>query len=191
MEYIKLLTLIERIGNMIRDDEIAKGYDLEIEPLHTQILGYLYMCNKYSKIPQAIGEFVGCKAEAVKSAIRLLEDKELIESVSPDGAMRYELTEKGNKYVCQHYPPHHVVSAIIGLKSENRQLLDGLLTEMLKGIKRTNGGKVFGTCSTCRHFRQNGLSRTNWCGLAQEALTDEDSVKICHEYEESTRDLHH
>jgi hypothetical protein len=62
----------------------------------------------------------------------------------------------------------------------------GRLVEELRSVLATalarNGGKAFGACRTCRHFRSRlhkGTDTPHHCSLLDAALSEADSRAIC------------
>ena len=66
------------------------------------------------------------------------------------------------------------------LPAAEQAVLSQLLTRLLSAWQHARHGKTFGVCHSCRHFRPGQTSHQ--CGLTGEALSDEDSARICREH---------
>jgi hypothetical protein len=70
--------------------------------------------------------------------------------------------------------------ALAALSAAERSATEAGLTKLLAAWQRDRGGRSFGVCHSCRHFldRPEGYR----CGLTGEALSEEDSTRICREH---------
>ncbi len=180
----RIASLIERLGNLLRAEERTSGTGLL--PVHVQMLSYLSVCNRYSDTPAAVTEFVGATKGTSSQSIAVLERKGFLRK-RPDAAdgrvVHLNLTAKGRKFAENNFPPDKFGSAIGEMKPDDRAALTRLLTGLLASLQKENGGRMFGVCHTCRHFRRDALPGSHQCGLTLEPLTDDESMKICREHE--------
>jgi hypothetical protein len=58
---------------------------------------------------------------------------------------------------------------------------EAALESLLRALQRARGGRTFGICHTCRHFRRL-RGGGNRCGLTGEPLSVSDSRRICREH---------
>ena len=180
----RILSLIERLGNLVRAEGRASGAGLE--PVHRDILGYLSVCNRYSDTPAAVTEYLGATKGTTSQSIGVLERKGYLKKRSDkeDGrVVHLGLTPKGRRLAGGVAIPDGFAGALSDLEPGERDSLARLLTELLAGVQRRNGGRMFGVCRTCRFFGENALSGSHQCGLTLEPLSDGDSLKICREHE--------
>ena len=180
----RIASLIERLGNLLRVEERASGEGLL--PVHVQMLSYLSVCNRYSDTPAAVTEFVGATKGTSSQSIAVLERKGFLRK-RPDGAdgrvVHLGLTAKGRRFVENNFPPDAFGAAIGKMKPGDRASLARLLTGLLSSLQKGNGGRTFGVCHTCRHFRKDALPGSHQCGLTLEPLSGDESIKICREHE--------
>lgn len=180
----KILSLIERLGNLVRAEGRASGAGLE--PVHRDILGYLSVCNRYSDTPAGVTEYLAATKGTTSQSIGVLERKGYLRK-RPDRedgrVVHLSLTPKGRKLSDAGAIPDGFAGALSDLEPGERETLARLLTELLTGLQRRNGGRTFGVCRTCRFFGENALPGSHQCGLTLEPLSDGDSLKICREHE--------
>jgi len=181
---VKIASLIERLGNLLRAEERSSGAGLL--PVHVQMLSYLSVCNRYSDTPAAVTEFLGATKGTSSQSIAVLERKGFLRK-RPDGAdgrvVRLDLTAKGRRFVERNFPPAGFGSAIEEMKPGDRTALARLLTGLLASLQKGNGGRMFGVCNTCRFFKKDALPGSHQCGLTLEPLAEDESMKICREHE--------
>ena len=190
MDNTKIASLIERIGNLLRSGERASGSDSGLQTVHVQILGYLSQCNRYSNTPIGVTEFVGSTKGTTSQSINILEKKGFINK-SPDEedgrVIHLKLTDKGEHFVKDEFPPREFKAALDGLNSNDTERLSQLLTKLLIQLQRKNNGKLFGVCHTCKHFNKFGSGDKHQCGLTLEPLSEKESYQICREHEQPTK----
>jgi len=188
-ESTKIVNLIERLGNLIRAGERSSGAKHGLQPVHVQILNYLSICNRYSNTPAGVTSFLGFTKGTVSQSVNVLERKGLI-TKSPDArdvrVVRLNLTEAGRRFIESEFPQQDILATLDEMHFGERQNLTGLLTDLLIGLQHRNGGRLFGECRTCRHFRKDAFGDSHQCGLTLEPLSDDDSTKICRENELQT-----
>jgi DNA-binding MarR family transcriptional regulator len=180
----RIASLIERLGNLLRAEERNSGTGLM--PVHVQMLSYLSVCNRYSDTPAAVTEFVGATKGTTSQSIGVLERKGFLRKRldSEDGrVIHLDLTAKGRRFVENNFPPPEFGASVEEMKPGDREYLSRLLTGLLVSLQRRNGGRTFGVCHTCRHFRKDALPGSHQCGLTLEPLSGDESIKICREHE--------
>jgi len=187
MGNIKVASLIERLGNLLRSEERTAGSNSGLQSVHVQMLGYLSQCNRYSDTPVAVTEFVGATKGTTSQSINILEKKGFIlkRPDKVDGrVIHLDLTDKGARFVKNEFPPREFRDALNGLNSDDRESLAILLTRLLIQLQRKNNGKLFGVCHTCKYFKEFGFSDSHQCGLTLEPLSEKESFQICREHEQ-------
>lgn len=180
----KILSLVERLGNLMRAGARASGDGLE--PVHREILGYLSVCNRYSDTPAGVTDYLGATKGTTSQSIGVLERKGLVKKRpdKEDGrVVHLVLTATGRKMNGGGDVPEAFAEALSEMEPGEKETLVRLLSKILTGLQRRNGGRTFGVCRTCRFFRENALPRSHQCGLTLEPLSDVDSLKICREHE--------
>jgi DNA-binding MarR family transcriptional regulator len=180
----ELLELVACLGRLLTGDARRRAGTLDLQPVHLQALLYLRDANRYSNTPQALAEYLGSTKGTVSQSLLLLYRKGLIERQADerDGRIvRLKLSAAGASLLREGASARQWRSAL-GTAQEDEiasavRVLAGVLTE----LQRQRGGRSFGVCSTCAHFRCEG-ARSFRCGLTSEALSVADSRRICREH---------
>ena len=139
MNNARIASLIERIGNLLRSEERVSGAESGLQAVHVQILNYLSQCNRYSNTPIGVAEFIGATKGTTSQSINVLESKGFINKIpdKEDGrVIHLKLTNKGNKFVGDQFPPTEFKSALDGLDSKDAKKLSELLTKFLIQLQR-------------------------------------------------------
>ena len=171
---------------MIRAGERSSGMEHGLQPVHVQVLSYLLSCNRYSNSPAGVTDFMGVTKGTVSQSVNVLERKGLI-TKSPDAGdgrvVHLNVTEAGRQFIESEFSQQDILATLDEMHFGERQNLAGMLTDLLIGVQHRNGGRMFGECRTCRHFRKDAVGDSHQCGLTLEPLSDDDSTKICRENE--------
>ena len=176
-----LLSLIERIGNLLRSEERKLLKPLELLPIHLDILNYLSVCNKYSNNAGALTKYLDNTKGTTSQSIKVLEEK------------GYVLKKKaeGDKRLVNLYLTEKAFGLLERLSSENSQkILDGenieaaedVLRSILRSIQISNKNRTFGVCRTCGFFIDEGGGSLR-CGLTRERLLLYETKQICQEHQ--------
>ncbi|KAB2832447.1 MAG: winged helix-turn-helix transcriptional regulator [Candidatus Dadabacteria bacterium] len=180
----RIQSLIERLGNLMRAGARASGGGLE--PVHREILGYLSVCNRYSDTPAGVTDYLGATKGTTSQSIGVLERKGFLKKRpdKEDGrVVHLVLTAVGRRMTGDGTVPEAFAEALLDMGPGEKETLARLLSKILTGLQRRNGGRTFGVCRTCRFFGENALPGSHQCGLTLEPLSDGDSFKICREHE--------
>ncbi len=181
----QISSLIERLTRMIRAGEHMS----DLNPAQWEALRYLSRCNKLSNSPGAVTRYLSATKGTVSQTLIALERKGLIDKTARAGDARsveLALTKQGRAKLAED--PWKVLDETageLGDKTTKRLLraLDDLVA--LELTKR--GGRRFGTCRSCRFFREKGADSKHagphLCLLADEPLSKSDTRKICVEFE--------
>lgn len=186
MKQVRIASLIERIGNLLRSEERALGAESGLQTVHVQILSYLSQCNRYSNTPAGVTEFVGSTKGTTSQSINILENKGFINKVpdKEDGrVVHLELTGKGETFIESNIPLAEFSDILDILDSDEAERLLKTLNKLLVQLQASNNGRLFGVCHTCSHFKKYGLGEIHQCGLTLEALSEKESYQICREHE--------
>ena len=186
-ELSPLYTLIERIGNLLRNELRTAGAPCELEPVHWQALDYLGRANAYSNTPIAVADYLGLTKGNVSQRLIALERAGFIKR-SPDtkdGRVSHlALTAKGRALLSAQVPPTTWREALGVLPRDTQDTLEQGLSELLRALQRSRNSRSFGVCHTCRLFQREGKQFR--CGLTHEPLAEEQTRKICREHEVKT-----
>ena len=108
MNKLKMALLLERIGNLLRSEEKARGAAVGLQSVHLRILGYLSRCNRYSNTPAGVTEYLGTTKGTVSQSINILEQRGFIEKRADENdgrVVRLLLTTEGRSFVEGSQPP--------------------------------------------------------------------------------------
>lgn len=144
---------------------------------HAEILDYLSKCNHYSNTALALTEYLGLTKGSLSQSLKLLEGKGLIKRTPcPDDkrVARLSLTAEGAAILAS-------VSAQIPDLSLKDSDDEQALMHILSAWQHQHGLRGFGLCGSCRYNQT--LDAGNFlCGLTNDALTKDDTEKICREF---------
>lgn len=172
--------LLERLANLLRAEERAVGQELGLQPVHLQALAYLARANRYSDSPIAVADWLGLTKGTVSQTLKVLQERGFVQaSNDATDARRVRLrpTAKGRRALGR-LPPAVLQEA---LGDEDAGDIVASLEHLLVAIQRSRGGRAFGVCHTCRHFRSDDDGFR--CGLTGEPLPAEQTERLCREHE--------
>jgi DNA-binding MarR family transcriptional regulator len=181
-----LYPLLERLGNLLRHDLRAAGADDDLEPVHLQALDYLARANRYSDTPVGVAEYLGLTKGNVSQRLIALERAGLLrrEADPHDGRVSHLVpTAAGRARLRAAVPPWPWGAALDGVPAATRTALAEGLRTLLSALQRERGGRSFGVCHTCVHFRRSPAGAQ--CGLTGEPLAAAQTLRICREHAEA------
>ncbi|MCB2055160.1 MAG: winged helix-turn-helix transcriptional regulator [Geminicoccaceae bacterium] len=174
--------LIERLARVLQNDAHKHG----LKPAQWEALRYLAAANRFSRSPGALTAWLGVTKGTVSQTLQALERKGLIEKRPAPGdrrGVRLDLTEAGDRLLADD-PMGDLDAAVAGLPREAREALGASLEAVLKAMLARRGGRPFGACRSCMHFRPNhDRGAPHLCNLLNEPLSVEDGERICVEQE--------
>lgn len=177
----RLHELLERLGNLLRA-EARGGIEPGLQPVQAQALGYLLRCNRYSDSPAAVAEFLGLTKGTVSQTLAVLQLRGLVLTAddAADGRrVHLRLSAKGRRVAERLTSP--LLAEALAAVPHAGELADQL-EQLLVAMQRARGGRTFGVCRTCRHFRP-AAAGGGVCGLTGEPLPAEQTTRICREHE--------
>ena len=169
----------ERLGRLLRAGDHAAG----LNPAQAEALRYLARANRFSRTPASLADYLGSTRGTVSQTLLALEAKGLVERQANlrDGrSIQLRVTPAGWEFLAAD--PVRALAGVIAEVDGGADLADGL-EAILRQVIAERGGRAFGACRTCRHFRRDqrtGLS-PHHCALLDEPLSDEASTLICAE----------
>ncbi|NWG72402.1 MAG: MarR family transcriptional regulator [Parvularculaceae bacterium] len=171
--------LIERLGRLMRAGDHAAG----LNPAQAEALRYLARANRFSRTPAALADYLGSTRGTVSQTLISLEAKGLIERQenARDGrSVVFALTKAGSNFL--RAGPDRELAAALDRAGVAKDLADDLEAGLRAAIA-ARGGRAFGACRTCRHFRRDHHSGAapHHCALLDEALSETDQALICAE----------
>lgn len=173
--------LLERLGALMQQSLREEATRHGLLPIHIQVLHYLARANRYSSIPIAIAEYFGVTRGTVSQTLAVLERKGLLtKTPDPHHGKRVHLglTAAGEAVLNGSWPAR-IEQALGGLPTSTTDL-DEVLRRILATLQQLNGQHAFGVCRDCSHFLNE--SDGAHCGLTQEPLATEQTVRICREW---------
>lgn len=173
---VRAAQLIERLGRVLRADDHAGG----LNPAQWEALRYLARSNRFSRTPAALSAYLGATRGTVSQTVIALEAKGLVvkEPDPRDGrGVRLSLTPAG----VARLDGDAIHTLALAIDASGGPRLATELERVLRTVIRDRGGRAFGACRTCRHFRA-GVRRgaaPNTCALLDEPLSEADAGQIC------------
>jgi DNA-binding MarR family transcriptional regulator len=176
---------LERLARLMR----AREHGEDLNPAQWEALRFLSRANRFSNSPSALTRYLGATKGTVSQTLIALERKGYVTRALREGAKKsisLTLTEKG-KAAVTHDPWSDLGQAAEDLGGKTKRRLHRGLTELLEQELKRSGHASFGVCSTCRFFRERGRSDDakgpHLCMLFEEALSEDDALKICKEHQ--------
>ncbi len=169
--------LIERLARVSR----AGSYEAGLNPAQWEALRYLSRANRFSKTPAALAEFFSTSRGTVSQTLIALEEKGFVEktrSESDGRSVALTLTDAGRRMLAND--AERDLARDIDAGGEASAIAAALEAALRHALAR-RGGRAFGVCKTCRHFRKG--ERTHHCTLLDEPLSPQDAEAICAEME--------
>lgn len=177
--------LIEQLGRCAWGDAFVQ----EFNPAQWTALRYFDRANRFSRTVGAFARYHGTTRGTASQTVKALIDKRYLRR-RPDTrdhrTFRLDLTAKARRLLVRD-PFHVLVDAADALSTGDRGAVADGLHLMLDRLLMERGRPLFGMCTSCMHLRGEGrclVSRGPYeCGLLEEALTEEELVGICVNYE--------
>lgn len=178
-----LHSLLACLARVLQTEQRRQAVAAGLPAVQWTILHYLRQANRYSNTPQALGEYLGLTKGTVSQSLTRLEARGWVKRLADtrDGrVVRLALTRGGLRQLDDGIDAEWR-AAIDRLPAAGRHAAEAALTQLLTGWQQARGGRSFGVCRSCRHFREG--SGEHRCGLTGEPLSEEDSTRICREHE--------
>jgi DNA-binding MarR family transcriptional regulator len=169
--------LVERLARLSR----AGGFEAGMNPAQWEALRYLSRANRFSRTPAALADYLQSSRGTVSQTLIALEEKRLVKKARARADARsvtLALTDKGRRLLRKD--GERALAADIDAGGEAAALAAALEGALTRALAR-RGGKPFGVCKTCRHFRRDGETRR--CALLEVPLDASDAEAICAEME--------
>jgi len=178
---LELAQLIDRLDRLVRSGETLQG----LNPAQWEALRYLARANRFSRTPAALADYLGSTRGTVSQTLIVLEQKghvARLRSSRDKRSIDLGLTESG-RAMLTHDPLHQLAADLAATRSVDLAAVVTLLREVLFRAIARNGGRAFGVCRSCRHFRQLPPSADSYgrCTLLDEPLSEADAAAICSE----------
>ena len=175
---------LERLARVMR----AREHEGDLNPAQREALRYLARANRFSDSPGALTRYLGATKGTVSQTLMALERKGYIAKSLRAGSrnsVRLTLTEKGRDALSRD-PWSDLATAAEDLGGKTRRRLHRGLGELLSRELERAGLASFGTCVSCRYFRERGRDGTapgpHLCMMFEDGLTQDDAERICVEH---------
>lgn len=176
-----MVIVLERLSRLVRAQEHAS----DLNPAQWEALRYLARCNRFSNSPAALTRYLSATKGTISQTLIALERKGLVSKSPRPGQARsvvLALTAEGERKLRDD--PWQQISAMLetgGAKTRKR-LANGS-QKLVNKIIKTRGLPSFGSCDTCRYFREGGapddVKGKHWCLLFEQPVTRTEARKIC------------
>lgn len=176
---------LERLARLMRAGEHTHG----LNPAQWEALRYLARANRFSNAPGILTRYIGATKGTISQTIKALEHKGLLVKSRRAGEKRSValfLTPDGKALLDQD-PWKRAVVLAGNLGNKTRRRLAKGLGEMLDAEVQHSNLPSFGSCITCRFFREKGrdgdASGPHLCMLFDEPLKAAECQSICSAHE--------
>ncbi|MFO1183158.1 MAG: MarR family transcriptional regulator [Bauldia sp.] len=172
--------LIDRLERLTRGRESGGG----LNPAQWEALRFLSHANRFSRTPAALADYLGSTRGTISQTLIALEEKGYIaRAASPRDrrSVDLRLTEQGAAALAEDPLTALAVDLSTSAGTEIGRLR-AILGEALARTVERSGGRAFGVCTSCRHFRPGeGPSEEapHRCALVGEPLSAYDAEAIC------------
>ena len=177
---VEAALLIDRLDRLARSGE-AVG---ELNPAQWEALRFVARANRFSRTPAALAEYFGSTRGTVSQTLIALEQKGHLTREPSERDRRsvvLELTSTGTQAL-KRDPILALAADLAGASAIQLEAVNAVLRDALHAMITRNGGRAFGACYTCRHFRKgegSGRGTPHQCALLDEPLSEADSRAIC------------
>ena len=169
---------LERLARVMRAREHEDG----LNPAQREALRYLARANRFSNTPGALTRYLGATKGTISQTVMALERKGCIAKAprSARKTVHLTLTEKGREVLSRD--PWTELAAVAGeLGGKTRRRMQRGLEELLETELKRAGLASFGSCASCRYFRERGREADgpHLCMLFEDGLSNDDATRIC------------
>jgi DNA-binding MarR family transcriptional regulator len=171
------LAKLERLARLLRQSGHAKG----LNPVQWEALRYLARCNVLSHSPGAMAKYLGSTKGTVSQTVMALEKKGLLSKhvdAKDQRGVALHLTEAGKALLVDD--DLNVVKADIAeLSDKTRRRFDRALDALLEQARLRGGEPQFGTCLSCRYYREASSGLAAHCMKVNATVMPAETVLIC------------
>lgn len=173
----RIRALIERLSRLSETED----WTGDINPAQMGALRYLARANRFSRAPSQVASFAGSTRGTMSQTLRALERKGLVTEARSERDKRsivYQVTESGRALALAGKA---IDASFAGLSESEAQILEELLSRVLKNVIAARGGRSFGMCRHCRHHEKRWVG--GYCRLLAVELAEVETTQICYEHE--------
>lgn len=167
----------------------SSEHELGLNPAQWEALRYISRANRFSNSPIALTRYLGATKGTISQTLIALERKGLIDKKPRPGERRSIMVSltKGGKDLLAEDPWLRLEQFFKEEKKDQRSQTAHTLSKVLEHELAFKGHPTFGSCRTCRFFREKSAksksSGPHFCLLMEQDLTGKESRKLCIEYE--------
>jgi DNA-binding MarR family transcriptional regulator len=183
-EVADIIQPLERLTRLMRAGEHENG----LNPAQWEALRYLARANRFSNSPGALTRFLGSTKGTVSQTLKSLESKGMIvksRRVNEKRSVCLELTANASDALNTD-PMKAFTKSVDDLNGKTKRRLAKGLREFLEIELTRQKQPSFGTCYSCRYFREKGRDEgkggPHACMLFEVGLTGRDTTLICVEH---------
>lgn len=169
--------LVERLQRLVR----AEGFEAGLNPAQWEALRYLARANRFSRTPAALADYLNSSRGTVSQTLIALLGKNLVRKTkSPTDARSHSLalTPAGSAMLAGD--SQAMLARDLDAAGAAATMSAALEAALRHALAR-RGGKPFGICRTCKHFRRGPAAQH--CALFNEPLSAQETQAICAEME--------
>lgn len=181
---LEAAALINRLDRLAR----AVGARGRLNAAQWEALRYLARANRFSRTPAALACYLGATRGAVSQTLIALEQKGYVaRGPNPRDARSVvlALTPLAERAL-RDDPVLALARDLAGAETGALEQVADALRAALRAHIARNGGRAFGVCAGCRHFRRDegpSARAPHRCALLDEPLSQADGRAICVEQE--------
>ena len=172
---------LERLARLLRAGEHSQG----LNPAQWEALRYFRRANRFSNSPGALTQYLGATKGTVSQTLKALAQKELIAKATREGEKRsvaVQLTDKGSAALALD-PWTRLASDTEALGGKTRRRMARGLGELLQSEIKRAALPSFGSCTSCRFFREKGRDGDprgpHACMLFEEPVASSETELSC------------
>lgn len=172
----ELLYRLERLARLLR----AEGHAGGLNPAQWEALRYLSRANRFSNSPIALTAYLDATKGTVSQTVMALERKGLIAKGPREGEKRsitLAVTDKGREALASD-PLLQMTEALEAVGGKSRRRMAKTADEILAAEGTRRKLQSFGSCPTCRFFRESS-EQGAFCMAFEQPLGAEDIRRIC------------
>ncbi len=173
----KTLVHLERLARLMRQ----QGHGHGLNPAQWEVLRYLHRANRLSNTPGALARYLGSTKGTVSQTLASLEAKGLVVKLVRDDdgrSVALSLSEAGS-LVLQQDGLKALGADIDELRPKIRKRFDKAIEALLRAEVQRQGEPSFGTCATCRYFREATSNNAAYCMKVDATLPADETALIC------------
>ncbi len=171
---------LARLARLIRQAGHAGG----LHPVQWEALRYLARANQFSNSPGALARYMGATKGTVSQTVLSLVKKGLMtknERIGDSRSISLQLTEQGEKLLSDD-PLRDLEKSIASLSDKTRKRFSKGVAEILEAEYVRQNEPSFGSCKSCRFYRDGGVSDPDTCIKFTVDLKSSDLKLICVEH---------